>query len=91
MNGRAHGSWKRCLKTQLQQLELQCVSDQSAWEKGRLDRDKWTKADGAKKQELFQLDCPIYNFKNYMNDVHGIRFPVPEKEFHYWMGRWFFE
>lgn len=45
----------------------------------------------ALKPELIQLDCPIYNFRNYLRDVHKIRFPVPEKEFHYWMGRWFFE
>lgn len=37
-----------------------------------------------------EFDCPAEELKAYLAGK-GIRFPVPEKEFNYWMGRYYYE
>ena len=37
------------------------------------------------------FDCPPRNFKSWLETDKKIRYPVPEKEFDYWMGRYLFE
>jgi hypothetical protein len=39
---------------------------------------------------FFAVDCPILGFKSWLEGEQRIRFPVPEKEFDYWVGRYFF-
>ena len=31
------------------------------------------------------------DFAHFVKVRYKIRFPVPDKQFHYWMGRWFFD
>ena len=40
---------------------------------------------------FFGIDCPVRDAQEWIELKQKIRFPVPEKKFDYWMGRYFFE
>lgn len=39
---------------------------------------------------IFDIDCPVEAVKAWLEITNKIRYPIPEKEFDYWMGKYFF-
>ena len=40
---------------------------------------------------FYYVLCPANRFSWWLKNTHKIRYPVPEKEFDYWMARYYFE